>query len=200
MGWWHINYRPDTDDVIGDTPADILGDAFEHIAQQRTEQGREKPRLQEILDTLTSLLGKQPKSFYAEGGREEVETLDSLVLWEGAEESIHVLSTQIEAGDEQLAGHLEWALREIVEAYTEYWDRFPRLREVLALFAFVLLEDACSDEQSFSIQSISAQTRRCHPVLEWWRSLCRWIKELGPRKKAPFPAASLHLSLPPDET
>jgi len=55
MGWWTIN-RSGRELVLGDTPFDIIGEAFQQVAQEYQEGWNRKPTLAEVIETIETVL------------------------------------------------------------------------------------------------------------------------------------------------
>lgn len=181
MGWWPVNFDLTTDDTIGDTPADILDEAFSHIAQRRSHQGEKPPVLQEVLDTLAFLLSTVSADVYEHGRRERIVRLTASIFQEGNPAPVMIDSDYGDTLTKDLTLVLFGALHGICSAYQEAWERLPRLTEILALFAFVLSDETCSSESPFSVQRITATTVQLGVLQMWAESLPLFVKHLARR-------------------
>ncbi len=66
MSWWDIDTKRD---VIGDRPADIIGDTLTSIALIRRGEGRRLPTLQETADAVAVALARSPEAFSDDNGQ-----------------------------------------------------------------------------------------------------------------------------------
>lgn len=141
MSWWETG---NGDDVIGDQPADLVRHGLRKIAETRTNQAQEKPRLAELLQAIgTVATGAGGKTLEAvpPNLREIVAEL----------KSAQTLSSGLIRDSPQtrdLVSILSDSLGEIAAVYQERWERNPRFSEWLQSIIFVLRyrpEDFVSD-------------------------------------------------------
>jgi len=132
MSWWNI----DKNDVIGDRPADIVGDAFASIAQTRRSQDRPLPTLQETADALAVALGRSSGLFTNDNGH----TSPPGVIVE-LSSGIEIESRQEPVADDALVMAFVGAFSEVADTYISRWGRRPRRNEVLYTVKFVLRPD-----------------------------------------------------------
>lgn len=165
MSWWNI----DKDDVIGDRPADIVGDTLAAIAKARRAQDRPLPRLQDIVDAIAVAFERSPETFKRkdESSKERIPatprraasaarvtagthsltnpngnghmTLPRVVVELSSGAS--VVSKRESIADDVIVAAFMRALMEIADAYLDRWGRRPRRREVLYTVKFVLRPD-----------------------------------------------------------
>ncbi len=164
MSWWNI----DKGNVIGDRPADIVGDTLAAIAQARRAQDHPLPRLQEIVDAIAVALERSPETFIedelskndapatlrraASAGRFTIGTRSLTtpnsnghmtpprVVVELSSGASIVSERELIADDAIVAAFIR-AFMEIADAYLDRWGRRPRRREVLYTVKFVLRPD-----------------------------------------------------------
>ena len=131
MSWWDTG---NTDDVIGDQPADLIRHALKEIVETRAQQSEDKPRLADLLQAVGTvalglggkLLEKTPSDL-----REIVaelksgETISSGLL-HGADETNDIVRVLTEN------------LGQIAAVYRDRWERNPRFSEWLDTLSFVL--------------------------------------------------------------
>jgi len=164
VSWWTI----DKGNVIGDRPADIVGDTLAAIAKARRAQDRPLPRLQDIVDAIAVALERSPETFIedepskndapatprraASAGRFTA-VIHSLtnpndnghmtpprVIVE-LSSGASVMSKRESIADDTIVTVFMRALTEIADAYADRWGRRPRRREVLYTVKFVLRPD-----------------------------------------------------------
>lgn len=160
MGWWRLNFDLSTDDTIGDTVADVLDETLDQIVLARTLRGGQKPTLQEVLDVLAFHLAVLSADVYEHHWQECVLSLTATVI--RADDVPVSISSNVSADgfDTEISARFAGALKDIAEIYQQDWERLPRLRELLGLFAFTLSEETCQSDQEFSIGEITATTRQ----------------------------------------
>jgi hypothetical protein len=129
MGWWESG-----EDILGDGPADTVGEILDEMAGQNEREKGRKPTLQELLDALATALSRRPPAFLC-----DAPTSGTVALTAVLEESGEMLQSQEEAGEPALVEPWRRALEEIALEYEESeMVRKPRLSEVLATFCFVM--------------------------------------------------------------
>lgn len=124
MGWTSAG----GDDLIGDTPADVVMFMFE----ERQKRGDEKPTLSEFFGALKAVLNGKGAEYLEDGAGLR---LKNVALRGAAREET---SAGGESAGGGLVSDLDEVLRKFVVEYEQLLDRKPRLNEVLATFAFVL--------------------------------------------------------------
>lgn len=142
MSWWDIG-----DDVIGDAPADIMGQALGEIA--RAKQTQAKPTLPEILDGFAAALRRmdagQRYSFQKVVARQE---------------SGRAVAATGESADDQLVSTFGQAFANIETEYQQRFERKPRLSELLQTLLFVIghePERFLSDAEGLKVNEIVAE-------------------------------------------
>jgi hypothetical protein len=120
MGWSSAG----DDDVIGDTPADVVVFMFE----EREKKGEEKPTLSEFLGAIRAVLQKKAADYLEDGAGLNIKD----VTLKGA------MSEGGESAGDGLISEVDEAIKKFVIEYEQLLDRKPRLNEVLSTFAFVL--------------------------------------------------------------
>ncbi len=153
MSWWNI----DKSDVIGDRPADIVGDAFAYIAQTRRSQDRPLPTLQETVDALAVALGCSSGSFTNDNGH----TSPPRVIV-GLSSGIEIESRPEPVADEALVTAFVGAFSGMTDTYISRWGRRPRYNEALYTVKFVLRPDpseyvADPPGEGVTIKSVAAE-------------------------------------------
>ncbi len=153
MSWWNI----DKSDVIGDRPADIVGDAFASIAQTRRSQDQPLPTLQETVDAIAVALGRSSGSFTNDKGH----TSPPRVIVE-LSSGIEIESRQEPIADDALVMAFVSAFSEVADTYISRWGRRPRRNEALYTVKFVLRPDpseyvADPPRAGVTIKSVMAQ-------------------------------------------
>jgi hypothetical protein len=152
MSWWDIG----KDDVLGDRPADIIGNTLKAIARTCEEQGGQRPTLQQLLDNITSVLRTNLEEFSSDGTEVSVHRLVVKL-----DSRLDVKSTGgAKTKDDQLVLKFCDAFQAIAKEYEERWARKPRLRELLETITFVLAarpEAFVSDGEAIHIQEIVAE-------------------------------------------
>jgi len=129
MSWWDIDKR----DVIGDRPADIVGDTFTSIAMTRRREGRRLPTLQETADAVAVALARSPDAFTNDNGHTTFLHV-VIALSSGAT----IASRAEPVADEAMVMAFARAFGEMARAYVDRWGRRPRRREALYTIKFVL--------------------------------------------------------------
>lgn len=71
MGWWTLN-QSGQKLLQGDTPYDIMGDAFEQITHEYQKEWKRKPTLVEIVKTIEAVLVVGIDDFLVDGGELEI--------------------------------------------------------------------------------------------------------------------------------
>lgn len=122
MSWWDIG-----EDVIGDTPADIMSRTLGDIARAREQRSRAKPTLQEILDGFAAALRG------IDDGRRY--TFGELVA---LRRSGPAVAANGDGANDQLVSALRRASDEIETEYQQRFERKPRLSEFLHTLSFVI--------------------------------------------------------------
>lgn len=153
MSWWNI----EKSDVIGDRPADIVGDAFASIAQTRRSQGRPLPTLQEVVDALAVALDRSSGSLTNDNGH----TSPPQIVVE-LSSGVEIASRPRLVMDDAVVAAFEGAFSEIADAYISRWGRRPRRNEALYTVKFVLRPDpgeyvADPPQEGVIIKSITAK-------------------------------------------
>jgi hypothetical protein len=120
MAWWDI---PDGG-VIGDRPADVITLALQAVVEERTDAGRDRPALDELLNALGRALPGEPRPLRAR-------------LQDGSQ--VPATSGR-EAEDVAIA--LREAFAEIDRHYGERFGRAPSMHELLETVLFVLMGGA----------------------------------------------------------
>ncbi len=131
MSWWNI----DKNDVIGDRPADIVGDAFAYIAQTRRSQDRPLPTLQATVDAMAVALGRSSGSFTNDNDH----TSPRVIV--GLSSGIEIELRPEPVADDALVTAFMGAFSEMVDTYISRWGRRPRRNEALYTVKFVLRPD-----------------------------------------------------------
>lgn len=140
MSWWDA---PDGE-ILGDRPADYLGEALDAIVQAREEQNKPKPGLQDVLEALAAALLARGERF------------DELVA-EQTEGPLLVVRPPA-APDPTLVDPLREAFAKVDQAYEDRWERKPTLAEQLAVFDFVLTPEYLSDAGDPPLLSLTARS------------------------------------------
>jgi hypothetical protein len=76
MGWWTID-RSGRELVLGDTPFDIIGEAFQQVAQEYQEGWNRKPTLAEVIETIETVLAIGVDSYLSDGDGIEIISLNA---------------------------------------------------------------------------------------------------------------------------
>lgn len=152
MSWWDIDKR----DVIGDRPADIVGDTFASIAMGRRRERRRMPTLQETADAVAVALTRSPDAFTNDNGHTTSPRV-VIALSSGAT----IASRAESVADEAVVTAFERAFAEMSRAYVDRWGRRPRRREALYTIKFVLRPDpgeyvADPPDEGVTIQGVMA--------------------------------------------
>ena len=124
MSWWDTG---ESDDLIGDQPADAVRHSLQRIAATR------KPTLEELLQavaTVASVAGKKLLDNVPAG-----KPTISVKLKSGETLSV---SASGDKTDHELETVLRENLVEVQKLYQEQVERNPRLTEWLSVFAFVM--------------------------------------------------------------
>lgn len=153
MSWWNI----DKSDVIGDRPADIVGDALASIAAMRRSQDRPLPTLQETVDAMAVALGRSSESFMNDNGH----TSPPGVIVE-LSSGIEIESRPEPVADDALVTAFMGAFSEMADTYISRWGRRPRRNEALYTVKFVLRPDpseyvADPPGEGVTIKSVTAE-------------------------------------------
>ncbi len=163
MSWWDIDNKRD---VIGDRPADIIGDTLTSIALIRRREGRRLPTLQETADAVAVALARSPKAFSDDNGQTPSPRV-VIALSSGAA----IASRDEAVADEAMVTAFVQAFAAMSRAYVERWGRRPRHREALYTIKFVLRADpgayvADAPDDGVTIQGVMADgATRTHPSL-----------------------------------
>ncbi len=147
MSWWDI----DSENVMGDGPADVMRSALDDIAGGRDRQGRPRPSLQELLGGFARALRAYERRPGAGDFQKVYAKLDS------SSEPVHGAE---EAADEQLVEAFSRAFARIESQYAERWERKPRRVELLEALAFILVyrpDRFLSGAEGISVLRIAAQ-------------------------------------------
>jgi hypothetical protein len=133
MGWWDTG---EGDDVAGDIPADAITVALGKHATRAKRQRRSRPSLPAVLDGLARVLRER-------GGELLEDPLAAAALRGITAPGVRLAARPAlpAQADAKLMAVLGEVLEEISGAYVDALDRKPRVREVLANFAFVLAVD-----------------------------------------------------------
>ncbi len=129
MSWWKTSHG-----VIGDKPADILGDTFDAVVRMRQQQGQGKPTLQEMADGI--LAGLRMRSDLYAGDEEQPDIQKIVIKVEGQPDV--VTSSTITTGRDTIHEALTGSFATITKAYQTELGRKPTLRELLDTVLFVL--------------------------------------------------------------
>jgi len=143
MSWWET---PPGDDVIGDGPADVLGDALGKMRARAEATIGRPPSLCELLGWFADALrrGSYPSA-----------PVELIVRAAGEKVVAHAQAPP----EQELAEMIDAALGEIAAAYEETWARPPRVTEILKTLAFVLRPDPqrfVADAEDVKIDHIEA--------------------------------------------
>ncbi len=158
MGWWGIG---ETDDIMGDDPADTMAETFEDISSSCEEQGKPKPTLPQVLDAIAYALRMKRTEFLFDG--QGIYICKLIAELESEAEQNHqpdpVLGGEKDTVvDENMVTAFCDAFEEIVVQYEDTeLKRKPRLRELLACVSFILSYDPdeyLSIEEGISVQKI----------------------------------------------
>ena len=122
MSWWDIG-----EDVIGDTPADIMTRTLVEISRAREQRSRAKPTLQEMLDGFAAALREMD-----DGRRYTFRELVAL------QRSGPAVAASGDGANDQLISALRQASDEIETEYQQRFERKPRLSEFLHTLSFVI--------------------------------------------------------------
>lgn len=122
MSWWDIG-----EDVIGDTPADIMTRTLVEISRAREQRSRAKPTLQEMLDGFAAALREMD-----DGRRYTFRELVAL------QRSGPAVAASGDGANDQLISALRQAFDEIETEYQQRFERKPRLSEFLHTLSFVI--------------------------------------------------------------
>lgn len=120
MSWWDTG---EGDNVIGDSPADLMGDVLSEISHARETRSQPNPNLQQLVDGFA-------RALQAHGGEGKTMTVRRP---EGGD-----VIARAKDGDEEIAKAFQTGFRQIENKYRERWDRAPRAEELAELLAFVL--------------------------------------------------------------
>lgn len=137
MGWWSTGSG---DDVIGDRPADILGEMFTRLVAEHSKARTSKPTFGEMMATIEVALNDRPGQFLADAPSKKVSVIARL-----GDRTVRAANP--DSADRALAALVRRALVEISAVYDESWERHVRLAELLSVIAFVLraADDYVSD-------------------------------------------------------
>lgn len=125
MSWWDIG-----DDVIGDTPADIMARALGEISHAREQRSRANPTLGEVLAGLAAAL--------REAGDGRRYSFRQLVATQRSGLSV---AASGDGAEGQLVSTLRRAVEEIEDEYQQRFGRMPRVSELLYTLLFVVGHD-----------------------------------------------------------
>jgi hypothetical protein len=130
MSWWKTSQG-----IIGDKPADILGDTLDAIMRMRQQKGQGKPTLQEMADDILAGLRMRPDVYVEDGGRPAIRAI--VIKVEGQPD---VMASGADAAIRQdtASEALADSFKAIVRVYQAELDRKPTLRELLDNVLFVL--------------------------------------------------------------
>ncbi len=162
MGWWEI---AQSDNIIGDSPADTIAETLGQIASSCEEQGKPKPTLKEALNAITSVLRLKAAEVVENGEEIFIQTLVA---------ELEPTSSQVSGGednntDEALVTAFSEAIEKITNQYQDAVDRKPRLRELLACIRFVLgynPSQYLAIEEEIFIKKIIAKIIKNDKILE----------------------------------
>jgi hypothetical protein len=140
MSWWDTG---EGDNVIGDAPADLMGDALSEISYAREKRSQPNPNIQQLIDGFAHAL-----KTYGSGDK-------GLTLKRSGGDDI---TARAEDSDEEIAKAFQTGFQQIARKYKERWDRDPRVQELAELLTFVLgyqPERYMSDAQGLKVRRIS---------------------------------------------
>ena len=120
MSWWD-----DGDEILGDSPADQLREAWRGVLASRAERNQPQPGFAEALDAYASaLLASELQPSFSR-----------IVAWDGAEP---MRTFDGRTADHALASAFRPALDSIEQKYRERFDRPPTPAELVKTLEFVL--------------------------------------------------------------
>lgn len=127
MGWWPLGQG---NDVIGDEPADEVGDWLTEVGRRRASAGRPLPTVEEVVAVAARALDVVCR----EVCEDDAETPARLrvVFRNGSEAEV------TPGGDKVSASSFEAVLDRIAKVYEQDLGRKPRVRELIGTLAFVL--------------------------------------------------------------
>ena len=138
MSWWNTG---NSDDVIGDQPADQVRHGLQRIVEARAQHSKDKPELEELLQAI-AFVAETEKGGFSDPLSERKEIVATL-------KSGGTVSSRIKTPEpSDLVAPLSDSLRLIRELYQDRWERNPKLSEWLRAIEFVLgyrPEDFLSD-------------------------------------------------------
>jgi len=152
MGWWKTGNH---DDVMGDTPADFLGEMLVEVAQNYEQRIQRKPTWKELLEGMATALCIRPEGIY--------ENASYIIVKAIAIETIEGRFTSYRSCgvDGAIVNKLRDVLGYIADAYENVKDRKPRLSELTSCLRFVLGANTdlyLSDPETASGRTILIET------------------------------------------
>ncbi len=153
MSWWETGHN---DDIIGDVPADIVGDTLKIIAHDCKVRGLQKPSLQEILCAIVAAINTSPEKFLEDMEGKSIRKITAKLN----REPFQVSCEESDNKRNKFSKFFTDAFDKLVNEYTDAWNRKPRLRELLECFLFVLgyrPEDFLSISEGVAIEEIFAE-------------------------------------------
>lgn len=158
MGWWSID---DTEDLMGDGPADEIGVLLDDLAHERSAEGAPKPTLAELLRAIAEVLRSDGPEIIEDASQLQLSRLKGIVAQSAKGD---VTGSLDEFADPVLAGALHSAFERVGREYKTLPEpRLPRLRELLAAVSFVLRphpDRYLSDASGFELKDIVADFGR----------------------------------------
>lgn len=129
MGWWKTGFN---DDIMGDRPADFLGETLIEIAQDYEQKNQRKPTWKELLGGIAAALCIRSEDIYENASCITVKSI-AVETTEGQFNSHSSCDT-----DGATVNRLRDVLGYIANVYEDAKDRKPRLSELTSCLRFVL--------------------------------------------------------------
>ncbi len=140
MGWWSYNHN-----MMGDSPADIMGRMFATIVERTKVENIPKPTLQELLVSLKLVINQNAEELLLEGGSIQIKKIVAYL-----EDKRYVVSEELNSSlIQQLAPIIYENFVECQNTYQETFERKPKLSEFLWAVVFEL----STPEQYLSIEA-----------------------------------------------
>lgn len=130
MGFWRHG-----DDVLGDRPADILGNLLVTVAEMRRDDGEAAPTWESLFATVVSVIAEDAGVYLGEVGPVGLPNVALHFAGGGRVEPSPA------ARDEALAPALRYAFAKVARAYEAEVGRGPRMSELLGTVRFVVAPD-----------------------------------------------------------